>query len=57
MDLIIINLGWSVMRQKKKRSNGPQVAVKTSEQDSVYTVEEKGIKIKKLKIQKNIRAR
>lgn len=46
--LIIINLGWFLIRQKKK--------VKTSVWVSVYMVEEEGIKIEN-KNTKNVRLR
>lgn len=55
MGLIIINLGWFVIRQKK-RSSRPQLTVKTSVQVSVYMVEEKGIEIEN-KNTKKIRQR
>lgn len=47
--LIIINLGWFLIRQKKKK-------VKTSVWVSVYMVEEEGIKIEN-KNTKNVRLR
>lgn len=49
MDLIIISLGWYVIRQKKKKLKiqPPQVTVKTTVWVSVYMVEEKGIKTEK----------
>lgn len=46
VEKIIINLGWFVIRQKK-RSSRPQVTVKTSVRVSAYMVEEKGIKNRK----------